>query len=267
MANSKSLTTRTQEEINELRAKIERQREYLDILEMELFNTRAYLQEFTDIYSREIGPLEVELSRLTDILEAETAYDAPPDPGEQFKGQAGGNNKETGGQEKGGKGKHTRRNVAEAAKDADYEKKIRELFRNLAKRFHPDLAGDDVDREQREKIMAQINEAYSSRDMKTLQSLAERAKASRNGSSRSPKVELARLKMELSDLEAMVFEVEHTIRELDNSPAMQMRTEYKIETQAGRDMLADLRESYQMRIDELREHLIDLGVEPEDLNV
>lgn len=141
------------------------------------------------------------------------------------------------------------------------------MFRNLAKRFHPDLAGDDVDREQREKIMAQINEAYSSRDMKTLQSLAERAKASRNGSSRSPKVELARLKMELSDLEAMVFEVEHTIRELDNSPAMQMRTEYKIETQAGRDMLADLRESYQMRIDELREHLIDLGVEPEDLNV
>jgi hypothetical protein len=59
--------------------------------------------------------------------------------------------------------------------------------------------------------------------------------------------------------------VEHTIRELDNSPAMQMRTEYKIETQAGRDMLADLKESYQMRISELRDHLIDLGVEPEVL--
>lgn len=264
MANSKSLTTRTQEEINDLRAKIDRQREYLDILEMELFNTRAYLQEFTDVYSRHIGPLESELNRLMGILEAETAYDAPPNPDAQFNSNPNPN-KKTKSNQTGQKGAHTRHRVPDDAKDTDYENKIRELFRNLAKRFHPDLAGDDVDREKREKIMAQINNAYSSRDLKTLQSLAHMAKASKNGGSHSPQAELVRLKMELSDLEAMVFEVEHTIRELDNSPAMQMRTEYKIETQAGRDMLSDLKESYQMRIDELREHLIDLGVEPEEL--
>jgi len=262
MANSKSLITRTQEEIKELRTKIGRQREYLDILEMELFNTRAYLQEFTDVYSQHIGPLEAELNRLVDILEAETAYDAPPDPDARFGPKADTGKKE-GAKPQGGKGAHTRRQVVEDARDADYERKIRELFRNLAKRFHPDLAGDETDREKREKIMAQVNNAYASRDLKALQSLAQMAKVSKNGGSRSPQAELLRLKMELSDLEAMVFEVEHTIRELDNSPAMQMRTEYKIETQAGRDMLADLKESYQMRISELREHLIDLGVEPE----
>jgi hypothetical protein len=214
------------------------------------------------VYSQHIGPLEAELNRLMNILEAETVYDAPPDPDARFGPKADTDNKEG---PQGGRGAHTRRQVVEDARDADYERKIRELFRNLAKRFHPDLAGDDTDREKREKIMAQVNNAYASRDLKALQSLAQMAKVSKNGGSRSPQAELMRLKMELSDLEAMVFEVEHTIRELDNSPAMQMRTEYKIETQAGRDMLADLKESYQMRISELREHLIDLGVEPEVL--
>ena len=55
----------------------------------------------------------------------------------------------------------------------DRDSKLKRLYRSLARRFHPDLAPDEKDRERRNRIMAQINNAYQEGDLDLLESLDE----------------------------------------------------------------------------------------------
>lgn len=46
---------------------------------------------------------------------------------------------------------------------------LKVLFRELAKRIHPDFAADDLDERRRTRLMAQANDAFLRRDHRTLQ--------------------------------------------------------------------------------------------------
>lgn len=59
--------------------------------------------------------------------------------------------------------------------DAPTEAMLKSLFRDLAKRFHPDLARTVVERERREIIMKRINEAFYNRDIAALQAISAEA--------------------------------------------------------------------------------------------
>ena len=56
--------------------------------------------------------------------------------------------------------------------DPDIEAEILRLYRELAKRFHPDRARNDPERIRRTDLMLKINVAYSDRDLVTLQQIA-----------------------------------------------------------------------------------------------
>lgn len=258
---NKSLSPHLYEDLSAMRAKVAHRREYLQLLQTELFNTRAYLQEFTDLYNAKMSKLENEYARLQRLLEESGTEDEPPGEYRRRFHQHGRPGR-----------KHTRSGKATDERQAlpsnpEYEEQIRLLFRNLAKRFHPDLAENPREKKERERIMAEINVAYTARDLKALESLAKQPKASSNGTPVSPSAELASLKVELGHLEGMIFEVEHTIRELDLSPAMQMRSDYQSGNRYGRNLFEDLRSNLQERIDELREHLLGLGLEPEEIDL
>jgi DnaJ-class molecular chaperone len=45
------------------------------------------------------------------------------------------------------------------------EAKIKKLYRQLARSFHPDLASDDADRAYRTDKMTAVNDAYAARSM------------------------------------------------------------------------------------------------------
>jgi hypothetical protein len=59
--------------------------------------------------------------------------------------------------------------------DAETEAEILRLYRELAKRFHPDRARTEEDRARRTDLMLRINVAYSERDLVTLQAMARHA--------------------------------------------------------------------------------------------
>jgi hypothetical protein len=59
--------------------------------------------------------------------------------------------------------------------DAETEAEILRLYRELAKRFHPDRARTEQDRARRTDLMLRINVAYSERDLVTLQAMAREA--------------------------------------------------------------------------------------------
>ena len=48
------------------------------------------------------------------------------------------------------------------------DESLKQLYRRLARRFHPDLAEDEADRAHRNHVMTLINEAYSNRDREAL---------------------------------------------------------------------------------------------------
>jgi hypothetical protein len=55
--------------------------------------------------------------------------------------------------------------------DANGDAELRRLYRELAKRFHPDLASSAAERGQREEVMLRINAAFRDRDLAALRSL------------------------------------------------------------------------------------------------
>ena len=257
--SKKSAALQVDAEIQAVRARVLRRREYLELLETELSNTRAIVQEFTQLYTERIGPLEKEQKRLSQLLEQWSVDLAPPANGWHGRGkrtqkQANPN------------GHHHEQDPIEKKKrarqvDPDYERKVRDLFRRLAKRYHPDLAQKGEDKKQFEKLMSEINQAYMAKDLKALEALAQANSPSANGGSRLPAAELARLKLELRQLDAMIFEIEQTIRELDLSPAMQMRGDANDGRPHRRDILREMEADYRARISDLREQLIALGID------
>jgi chromosome segregation ATPase len=49
--------------------------------------------------------------------------------------------------------------------DAASEAEIKRLYRRLARRFHPDLAANEIDRARRTQKMTVINDAYAARSL------------------------------------------------------------------------------------------------------
>jgi hypothetical protein len=242
-----------------LRARVQRRREYLALLEVELANTRAIVQEFTRLYSERITPLENEQNRLRTMLDEISADLAPPPSGWRGRGRAG---RAAAGANGYKESEPLPKEKPPAPKDADYERKVRDLFRRLAKRYHPDLAQDADEKQRHAEIMAEINRAYTAKDLAALETLAVN-QAGPESFSNLPEAELARLTLELRQLDAQVFEVEHTIRELDLSPAMQMHTDLRGERGGRRDLLTEMEAEYRGRINDLREQLMGMGVEVE----
>lgn len=259
-----SLISPLQAELESLRAKLARRREYMDLLELELTNTRGALQEFTDLYNHRIGPLEAHQQRLQRQLEELTADQAPPS--NDWRGARRGPGRFGAAPAPEGETQEPegdlpfRKRAAPTSQDVNHERRVRDLFRRLAKRYHPDVAQDDEQRKWHEEIMAEVNQAYSAKNLQALEALDRRMELEMDISP-TPAVELARLTVELRQLETLIFDMEQTIRDLDLSPAMQMRTELRTDQEDGRDTLAALEREMRSRIAALEEQVLVLGGE------
>lgn len=92
--------------------------------------------------------------------------------------------------------------------DAETEAEILRLYRELAKRYHPDRARTEKDRDRRAEIMLRINVAYSDRDLVTLQAMAREAETTDPTSNMLSEEErviwahrvVARMNMQISEL-------------------------------------------------------------------
>lgn len=260
MNPQKGLSTALPPDLLALQARVARRREYMELLEVELSNTRAVIMEFTQVYSARIGPLETRHRQLQEMLEQLTADLAPPDT--EWKGRKGSQQQRAQNGHKSDEPQPKPKRVkASVETDPNYERKVRDLFHRLAKRHHPDLAQEEEDKKRRVAIMAEINLAYSDKNLEGLENLEKDHQLSTGALWSGPEADLARLTMELRQLDTMIFEVEQLIRELDLSPAMQMRSSMKADRETGRDYFRDLEADYRARIVDLQERLIALGAD------
>jgi hypothetical protein len=132
------------------------------------------------------------------------------------------------------------------------EAEIKRLYRQLARRFHPDLAADETDRLRRTTKMAAINDAYAARSLVELIALAEQAQTSvETGRALPGQTEaqlIQALQTELTRCQRRLRDIEHQLHQLHYRPSVELSIEAKLARQQGRDLLADMAADLERKI-------------------
>lgn len=129
---------------------------------------------------------------------------------------------------------------------------IKKLYRQLARRFHPDLAVDESDRVYRTDKMAAINDAYKARSMVELMALAEELEERETVVSQPaspPDADMAQaLQEELDRCRRRLRQIDNELRNLHNRPIVDLALEVKLARRQGRDLLAEMAADLEQRI-------------------
>lgn len=179
-------------QIARLQAEITRQETELADLEAEILDLQRELRDFTARYERLIQPLAEKLNTIRKLVAdmerdqgapppqlgrppalpvLEQTWTPPPDyvpVEEQYRRTWEVPKQQRVIEEEPPPGAPVARTGSD---ERDPEKTIKQLYRRLARRYHPDLTTDPIERERRNRLMAEINEAYSQRDMEALKAL------------------------------------------------------------------------------------------------
>ena len=149
----------------------------------------------------------------------------------------------------------------EAAFGADQEPEefdpapsLKTLFREVARRIHPDFASDEAEQKHFTLLMTRANQAYSRGDAETLQRLLDdhleinAARAEASGSDESDGVTLLRLARQIQHAERDIAALEGELQTLLGSEIGQLYTGAEAAQQDDRDLLAELAASLRERI-------------------
>lgn len=144
----------------------------------------------------------------------------------------------------------------EAAAKAD----LKSLYRELAKRFHPDLAASDLERESKGRRMAEINDAYAQGDVEAL-----RRAASQSGVRPNLPPTLAELVAERDRLDGLIARLKQDIAELNRDPLLLLKIDASLARRSGRDLIAEMATDLHIQLVERRGALNKLIAEFRDL--
>jgi hypothetical protein len=127
--------------------------------ELALANIRAELAAFEGLYLRRVGVLYAELDEWNARL-AELRAELTPTPEAQTEaGEARSQAQES---------YSTAHGEASNVQPFSSSPELKSLFREAAKRVHPDTAADEKDRARRERLMKEVNAAYAAGDEEAL---------------------------------------------------------------------------------------------------
>lgn len=153
------------------------------------------------------------------------------------------------------------------------EDQLKKLYRQLARKFHPDLATDDADRQQRTEKMTALNDAYAAGSMVELMAIAEASSQKQANQffegldEPTEQKMVAALMAELERCQRQLRYVEQQIDALHFRPLVELALEVKLGRQQGRDILAEMATETERRIakktverDMLRAQFAEMGL-------
>lgn len=138
---------------------------------------------------------------------------------------------------------------------------LKKLYREIAKKIHPDLASDDKDSRRRTRFMAEANRAYQDGDPARLQAIL----AEWEGSPEAVKGEgvgadLVRTIRKIALVRERLQAIEAKITQLRESDLHKLMVQVHKAEQEGRHLLAEMIESLEKKIADAQERLTELGV-------
>ncbi len=152
----------------------------------------------------------------------------------------------------------------------DQSAEIKRLYRQLARRFHPDFALDEEDRNYRTAMMMAINTAYAVGDLERLKELALEPDPQRREYTNQQLAEA--LLKEWQRCRRRMEEIEMELERLENHPSAQLMRQAERLAQQGRDMMDELAADLENKIahrmaqrDMLHDEIQSFGKENLDL--
>jgi hypothetical protein len=219
--------------------------------ESELAQIRAELKTFEGRYLRQVGVLYAELDDLeARIAEREVDLydsDSARARAEEARQRAQETHEAAFGE-------------AHEAEEFDPPPSLKTLFRDLAKRIHPDFARDDAEQKHFTLLMARANQAYSRGDSETLQRLLDdhreiNAAIAGEGAA----AELLRITRQIRHAERDIAALEAERHTLLSGEIAQLHLDAEAAARQHRDLLTELATS-------LREQIADANYRLEFVN-
>jgi hypothetical protein len=213
--------------------------------ELYVANLRAELAAFEGKYLRQVGVLYAELdewnAKLAELLAEESRTEEARSAASKARAQATESRAASHGE-------------AAEAKEFATSPELKNLYRELAKRVHPDLAIDEADRKLRERLMAEANRAYQNGDAEALQRILHEYESSPD-SVRGTGVaaDLVRVLRQLKQVGNRLAQIEEEVTDLEGSEIATLQAKAEDASRKGRDLLGEMAADVQGRIDAARE--------------
>jgi len=228
-----------------------RKREELALLqatlaERELFltNLQAELSAFEGRYLRQVGTLYAELdewnAKIAESLADEEGTEESRSAAAQARTQAEESDSAVHG---------------DAAKVQEFlpSAELKALYREVAKRVHPDLATDETDRHRRDHLMAEANVAYQRGDADGLRRILDEYESSPE-SVRGAGIaaDLVRAIRQIKQVRNRISQIELEIESLIDSDIAKLRAKADEARAEGRDLLSEMSDDVRRTIDVAR---------------
>jgi hypothetical protein len=118
---------------------------------------------------------------------------------------------------------------------------MKRLYREVAKRIHPDLTSDRLDRTKRQHLMAEANRAYERGDQQRLvRILTEYEHSPEAVEGEGPGAELIRVIRRVSQARSRLAEIEAEVQELLRSDLHQLKLRVDEAEKSGQDILKQM---------------------------
>lgn len=222
----------TDSSLHERRRQLAAARTLLAERESELAQFRALLAAFESRYFRQVGQLYAELDDLeARIAEREAELydsDGARQRAEEARARAHESHEAAFGEDR-------------EAEVLDPPPSLKTLFRELAKRIHPDFARDEVEQKHFTLLMARANQAYARGDAETLQRLLDDHREIHTviaGEDRA--AELDRIARQISHAQRDIANLEAEQHTLLNGEIGQLYRDAEAAAREHRDLLTEL---------------------------
>ncbi|HKQ87104.1 MAG TPA: hypothetical protein VJS43_10070 [Candidatus Acidoferrales bacterium] len=133
---------------------------------------------------------------------------------------------------------------------------MKRIYRDVAKRIHPDLTSDREDRATRQQLMGRANEAYERGDETALMKILNEYESSPEAfHGEGPAAELVRVIRRISQVRGRLAEIEAESQALLRSDLYQLRMRVEEAAQDGRDVLKEMVAKTEEQIAEAKRRL------------
>jgi len=236
--------TPEEEELEKKRAELVQFENALAERELYLTNLRAEISVFQSRYLGRVGVLYAELDEWNaKIAELKAKTEGTPearDAASKARSQAEESSSAVGAEDI-------------TPMEFNPSPELKSLYREVAKRVHPDLAVDQADRDKRERLMAEANLAYQRGDADTLKRILEEyASSPESVRGTGTAADLVRVIRQISQLRRRLVQVEEEIASLNSSDIAKLKVRAEEADAKGRDLLAEMAGDIRDRVDAAR---------------
>jgi hypothetical protein len=236
--------TPEEEELAVKREELARLEAQLADQELFLASLKAELAAFEGLYLRRVGVLYAELDEWNALL-AELRAEQAGTP----EAKAEADEARTQAEEAYSAAHGEAANVQPFTPSPDLKK----LYREAARRVHPDTATDEKDRARRERLMKDVNAAYAAGDEDALRRiLADLETSPDTVQGSGVGADLVRVLRQLRQVRSRIAAIELEVTSLSEADLAKLKSKADQAATEGRDLLAEMASSVQGRVNVAR---------------